>query len=247
MNSIFYIVLPSNSSSLLFPNNKISSFKVQLSNPLQLDPSKWEVALSEIQFAHTWYNVRNGKNTLKITSSDTTSVLQIPEGHYKNIETIIEKIELKDNILKPIQIKFNDINQKVKIDVPKDVELEFNGSDIARCFGFDSNTKLHESMISTSISTINIYRSIYVYTDIIENQHTGDYKVPLLRVVPIDSKYGDSVCVRYDKPRFFNINRSRIQTIEIDLRDDEGELISFEGGRSIVTLVFRRKTVKFFD
>ena len=29
---------------------------MQLSNPLQLDPSKWEVALSEIQFAHTWYN-----------------------------------------------------------------------------------------------------------------------------------------------------------------------------------------------
>ena len=245
MNNIFYIVLPSNSSSHLFPNNKISSFKVQLSNPLQLDPSKWEVALSEIQLVHTWYNVRKEKNTLIKTFSDTSSLLQISEGNYTSIEKLIEEIKAGDN---SIQIEYSDINRKIKIDVPKDVELQFNGSDIARCFGFDNNAKLGEGMtISTSTSTINIYHSIYVYTDIIENQHTGDYKVPLLRVVPITSKYGENVCVRYDKPHFFNINRSRIQTIEIDLRDDEGELISFEGGRSIVTLVFRRKTVKFFD
>ena len=248
MNNIFYIVLPSNSSSHLFPNNKISSFKVQLSNPLQLDPSKWEVALSDIQLAHTWYNVRKGKDTLKKTFSKTSSLLQIPEGNYASIEKLIENIKAEDDFLNPIQIEFSDINQKVKIDVPKNVELQFNGSDIARCFGFDNNAKLSEgTTISTNISTTNIYRSIYVYTDIIENQHTGDCKVPLLRVIPIASKYGDNVCVRYDKPHFFNINRSRIQTIEIDLRDDEGELISFEGGRSIVTLVFRRKTVKFFD
>ena len=245
MNNIFYIVLPSNSSSHLFPNNKISSFKVQLSNPLQLDPSKWEVALSEIQLVHTWYNVRKEKNTLIKTFSDTSSLLQISEGNYTSIEKLIEEIKAGDN---SIQIEYSDINRKIKIDVPKDVELQFNGSDIARCFGFDNNAKLSEGMtISTSTSTINIYHSIYVYTDIIENQHTGDYKVPLLRVIPITSKYGENVCVRYDKPHFFNINRSRIQTIEIDLRDDEGELISFEGGRSIVTLVFRRKTAKFFD
>ena len=248
MNNIFYIVLPSNSSSHLFPDNKVSSFKVQLSNPLQLDPSKWEVALSEIQLAHTWYNVRKGKNTLIKTFLKTSSLLQIPEGNYINIKKIVENIKVKDDFSNPIQIKFSDIDQKVKIDVPKDVELRFNGSDIARCFGFDNNAKLDEgTSLSTSISTINIYRSIYVYTDIIENQLTGDYKVPLLRVIPITSKYGDNVCVRYDKPHFFNVNRSRIQTIEIDLRDDEGELISFEGGRSIVTLVFRRKAAKFFD
>ena len=54
MNKKFYIVLPSNSSTNLYPDNKISSFKVHLSNPLQLYPTKWEVTLSEI---HSWYNV----------------------------------------------------------------------------------------------------------------------------------------------------------------------------------------------
>ena len=160
MNNIFYIVLPSNSSSYLFPNNKISSFKVQLSNPLQLDPSKWEVALSEIQLVHTWYNVRKEKNTLIKTFSDTSSLLQISEGNYTSIEKLIEEIKAGDN---SIQIEYSDINRKIKIDVPKDVELQFNGSDIARCFGFDNNAKLGEGMtISTSTSTINIYHSIYV-------------------------------------------------------------------------------------
>ena len=252
MNKKFYIVLPSNSSTNLYPDNKISSFKVHLSNPLQLDPTKWEVALSEIQFLHSWYNVRKGKNTLLKISSNPAQVLsslKISEGYYTSVEKLIENIKAKDDFLNPVEIDLIDLNQKVKIEVPKDVELEFNkGSDIARCFGFNENERLGEGIsISPSVVTVNLYHSIYVYTDIIENQYTGDFKVPLLRVIPITSRYGDNFYVKYDKPHFFNLNRSRIQTIEIDLRDETGDLISFEGGRSIVTLIFKRKTAKFFD
>ena len=65
MSDQFYLTLPSNSSMDLYPDNKISSYKVNLPNTLHLDPLKWEVGLSEIQFVHTWYNVRKGKNIIR--------------------------------------------------------------------------------------------------------------------------------------------------------------------------------------
>ena len=45
-----------------YPDNKISNFKVNLPEILQVDPEHWEVALKEIQFPYLWYNVRKDKN-----------------------------------------------------------------------------------------------------------------------------------------------------------------------------------------
>ena len=64
-NDQFYVILPSNSSMDIYPDNKIPNFKVYLANPLQLDSAKWEVGLSEIQFPHLWYNIREGKNIIE--------------------------------------------------------------------------------------------------------------------------------------------------------------------------------------
>ena len=63
----FYVVLRSNTSMDLYPENKISSYKVNLSSSLNFErPDKWEVGLTEIQFPITWNNIRKGKNVLTI-------------------------------------------------------------------------------------------------------------------------------------------------------------------------------------
>ena len=84
--------------------------------------------------------------------------------------------------------------------------------------------------------------SFYVYTDIIQNQLVGDVRAPLLRVVPVKSRYGDTTYVSYEQPQFLLLSRS-IQTIEVNIRSDTGELMSFETGKSIVTQAFRIKSL----
>ena len=265
MNNQFFIILPSNSSMDLFPNNKTSNFKVNLPNNLELNCSKWEVALSEIQFQHTWYNIREGRNVivkdLNSHENETVGVktkITIPAGHYSSVEDILSKLNRNNYTEKnsqSIHYHFNALSQRTIITIPKQSILNMNGSDIAHCLGFDGKAILNNvnndkeiSVVSSSIaSTENMYKSMYVYTDIIENQYVGNVRVPLLRVVPITSKYGDVSCIKYDKPHFISLNRSNIQTIEINLKDDTGEFISFEAGKAIVTLVFRRKVSKFFD
>lgn len=240
----------------LYPENRISNFKVNLSSSINLDPAKWEVGLSEIQFTHTWYNIREGKNMIKKISHInklvyTYSEISISKGFYKSIEDVISKLEEQE---KDISYIYTSLDRKTKITIPESCKLDMNGSDIARCLGFNPSNQTSlswgqkKSMISQSMSNVNhLYESIYVYCDIIKNQNVGDVSVPLLRNVPVTSKYGDVCCVKYDKPHYMPLSRSNIQTIEINLKDDIGEFISFEAGKVIVTLVFRRKSAKFYD
>ena len=91
------------------------------------------------------------------------------------------------------------------------------------------------------ISGINL---IFVYTDLIEYQNTGDVKAPILRV--IDS----GKCVENGEPSssqglersFFDLQFKKllvqnIQTISIQLRCETGYLVSFNGtGQVVLTL-----------
>ena len=69
MESEFYVTLPGNSSMQYFPDNKTSKFVTKLSRTPQLD-GEWEVGLAEIVYPHTWYNIREGKNSVGIYTPD---------------------------------------------------------------------------------------------------------------------------------------------------------------------------------
>ena len=57
MNEHFYLVLPSNSSPHILSENRTSSYKVQLPHPLELDITKWEFALPEVQSPNNFYTI----------------------------------------------------------------------------------------------------------------------------------------------------------------------------------------------
>ena len=53
----------------------------------------------------------------------------------------------------------------MQVDIPKNVELLLEKSDVARCLGFDPTRKLtFGKSNSDSLSTNDLYNAIYVYT-----------------------------------------------------------------------------------
>ena len=56
-----------------FPDNKTSNFVTKLSGTLQLD-GEWEVGLAEMDYPHTWYNIREGQNSLEIYVPDISGL-----------------------------------------------------------------------------------------------------------------------------------------------------------------------------
>jgi hypothetical protein len=274
----FFIVLPSNSSMSVYPDNKSSNFKVNLPSLINVDPSKWEVALQEIHFPHYWYNMRKGKNVIikkyfdltedefkrfySTPQNDKNSELfsfylqfdqeiSIPPGHYSKPEEILDHLRsFEINDTRPIQYSMDETSKKVSVRISNGCHLDFNNSDVAKTLGFQPDTlikKGDEEIVSDGIVNISrSYDSVYVYTDIIENQHVGDFKVPLLRVVPVKSNFGEMNWIHYDRPHFLRLSRENINDIEINIRDDTGEFISFESGKVVVTLVFRRIKATFY-
>lgn len=81
---------------------------------------------------------------------------------------------------------------------------------------------------------------IYVYTDIVQPQFVGDTTAPLLRIVPVDRNTNTIQYLVFPVLDYFPVSRSRIDTIEIDLRTDFGENLIFEAGKVIVKLQFRK-------
>ena len=94
MESEFYVMLPSNSSMEYFPDNKTLNFVTNLSRTLQLD-GEWEVGPAEIDYPHTWYNIREGKNSVEIYAPDNlylvfkTIEFSIQPGYYEKVQDVM--------------------------------------------------------------------------------------------------------------------------------------------------------------
>ena len=96
MESEFYATLRNNSSVQYFPDNKASNFVTKLSRTLQLD-GEWEVGLAEIDYPHTWYNIREGKNSVEIYVTDKwAQEFSIPPGYYENVIDCIAQSWTRD-------------------------------------------------------------------------------------------------------------------------------------------------------
>ena len=231
---MIYVTLPSNSSMDIYPDNKISSFKVNLPETLQVDPEHWEVALKEIQFPHLWYNVTKDKNyfigwyNTVIGHSSNKKIefkfmKEAKPGYYSSMPEMVAELNAKiptgPNTLNlhsdgfNICFIYNSFSNKTFVAMSHGVSKKIEGSDLAMQMGFKENEVLHGSTPTVSPFMMNMkrYTALYVYTDIIQNQLVGDVRAPLLRVVPVKSRYRDTTCVNYEQPQFLPLSRSNIQ------------------------------------
>ena len=58
----FYLTVPSNASSDVFPDNKTTSYRVKLPQTIDLE-GNWEVGLYSISYPNTWYTLQKGFDT----------------------------------------------------------------------------------------------------------------------------------------------------------------------------------------
>ena len=240
----FYLYLPSNTKHT---GNTPGEFIVPLAQPYEL-VSEWEVGLMEIQYARTWYNVTSDQ----FVQVGNTTIL-IPEGIYADIGELIKilnkKIKWGLGGNPPVTVEFNTIEttQKTRLKIETNDASEELAPDLylskrlSDMLGFvmtgpfsagDRKSK-YPADIEDGI------HNLYVYCDLIEPVAVGNAKVPLLRIVPIQK--GPIVTTSYSKVFYYPVMRKIIGAVEINIKGDTGEIIPFVGGKSFVTLHFRKK------
>ena len=80
-----------------FRDNETSNFVRKLSRTLLLD-GEWEVGLAEIDYPHTWYNIREAKNAVEIYTPDNlylvfkTVEYSIQPGYYEKVQDVIDAL-----------------------------------------------------------------------------------------------------------------------------------------------------------
>ena len=146
-----YLVLPSNSSIDLYPDNKVSHFTVQLPKTIDLDGS-YEIALTEIFYPHSWFNLEADDDIwIEYHHKTVTATTTLHEGSYPDAKSIID--ELMNNLQSKFRINRKRYLEKIRLaireketeperDTVRKIETEIQKLKLDLGLEFNSHTQL---------------------------------------------------------------------------------------------------------
>lgn len=207
----------------------------------------------------TWKKCSMAMLTEKETSIVYEDVDTFINGPFKGLlKKIIKESKLTVKNLqvildanKHVQIKMDEIKHVSKM--PIRIEMS---STLSRILGI-TQSQLKEShyLQSTRQFTLDSGRSyfpvkltraissLWIYTNIIQSHITGHTTSPLLRVLPLDSNStNDSTnIVQIQRPYYFRLNQDEIQSIKIEIYNENGRVPIPFGSPVVLKLHIRRK------
>lgn len=262
----FYLTLISNSSMNYFPENKTNSFTVHLPSYITLN-GKWEVALVEIHYPFTFFNITDNNNSIfvKYYNDEDTHIEKLDTGYYDNIDDLIKIInsKLKSYLNQKDLISFDKITKRIIIDnnsFEGNTDLSTNIIDktkktlfsisfqnrLAMQLGFAPQQNILECTLSPHAINIGmgVPEHFFVYCDIIDTQIIGDTSAKVLRIINTADRaipFAQSCHKEFNLSHYVTINEKKFEKISIDIRDTTGDFLPFQFGVLTVKLHFRRE------
>ena len=86
----FYLVLPSNSSMSMYPNNTLAHYVTNLPRRIILS-GEWECGLTEIHYPHDWYNVIGARLTVEHDGKMDTDAY-FTDGYYGSAKVLVSAL-----------------------------------------------------------------------------------------------------------------------------------------------------------
>ena len=105
---------------------------------------------------------------------------------------------------------------------------------------------MDKTTVSPYVTDLHGTTTMYVYCDIVQPQVVGDTSAQLLRGIPVEGKLGETVTKTFTNVQYVPVQKKSFEDIEILLRDDTGNVMSFERGKAIATLHFRQENSSYF-
>lgn len=241
--SEFYMTLPSNACTKIFPENSLTSYMIRLDRPLRLH-GNWVVNMVEMHYPNSWDNVTDGRIIVRQTP-DSAKLMFLKTGRYRSIDDIFEGIlsTLSSFNLQGSIDFFRDKNQNICSVVVKEKDLRIKLSEnLSNILGlkheyhaFGETKGVRQCDIAEGLS------SLYVYSNIVEPQIVGDVQAELLRIVPIrDKNRAYNHVESFQHVQYLPVSDDGTETIKVLIRRDDGREIYFHTGKVVVTLHFKR-------
>ena len=228
-----------------FPENKVTNYSTHLHAPLDLGQGEWEVGMAEIQYPHTWLNLRSATETrvevLRSTEAQGREKF-LKKGFYNNAEDLVTA--MNQQFTSHVKFKWDHNSKKVTAEVQAGRGIKLSRTlasmlGLPRLLGTSIGVK--KTIVGKRVDDIRRgLDSLYVYCDLVRHRIVGDTSVPLLRIVPVRGSHGSYITRAYENIQYLPVRGGEVQTIEIDIRDDTGKPVPFESGRVVVILHLRR-------
>ena len=184
-------------------------------------------------------------------------------GEYETITDLVDHLRnVSDSSISVQQTRDMENADKIGLRFPAYTGWTFPDRNIPNLLGFQGeetaigihignerfeNDRLIEADYPTDlISGINL---MFVYTDLIEYQNTGDVKAPILRIIDSGKRVQNSKLLKpqnLERRSFVDLQYKKLltqnfQTISIQLRTETGSLVPFFGtGQVVLTLKFKK-------
>ena len=228
-----------------YPDNTLTTYTTKLAQPLELDGA-WEVGLAEIQYPHSWYNIRKdeGWMTVQKLPQRIAIAIRLKPGYY-SIKKLLKVIHNKGGNEEWLKLILDDVTRRIKMIIKTHYVITLSPA-LQRFLGFTKARFIAGTHLAKHVADLHQgFYSLYVYCPVIEPRMVGDALVPLLREIAIEGDTGDVITRTYEKIHYIPLQHRRFETIEIYIRDDTGKPVPFEFGKVVVTLSFRRRDLKY--
>ncbi|KAI1278060.1 hypothetical protein HDE_14407 [Halotydeus destructor] len=261
----FYVFLHNRAKHPAFDNSN-ARFVTDLAEDIILN-GEYEVALSEISLTRSWWSIQTTQEVrIKYKNQNYEDAIgYIMPGYYpdpaevvKLVDRFIDEYAEASRVdtfggypkVNMPSIKFDSHSglvtrtpgYHIKTESEKDTTILTFESELFAYFGFKED---HEMLfIDSNVMDIGAGgNDVYVYTDIVKHSRMGDGVSQLLRMITVPRKRlpSEDYHVIYSNPIYLPVNSTRISNIEIELQNANGQQMKFNGGRTWVTLHFRKK------
>ncbi|CAK5068064.1 unnamed protein product [Meloidogyne enterolobii] len=150
-------------------------------------------------------------------------------------------IQLADPKYQWVSVHFDKLHKRFHVFLQGNVHYIQISRQLAYTLGFDSE-KVHSGQVAKYMPDISGgVRQFLVYAPrLVENSIIGNVTAPLLRVVNLTGKPGDSISEVYMTEHQHRILGKRHPDITIEIRTLAGKLVKFHWGTCILTLHFQR-------
>lgn len=253
MNNDFFMTLVSNASMSIYPDNQPSHFRSRLPYTLELE-GHWEVCLSELHYSIGWKTLRH-RETIEFGCADgEISNIEIPGGYYEKISDLINLINTRIKFAchdreAPVRFATDQLRHQVHLHLHKSAFVKL-GKGIRTLLGFspvhktsnESQENTFRESCSAPLPHLVYAKPLYFYLNLIEPQIVSDCGAPLLRIIDNSGSVGQLATRTFLKPHYFKVKDNFIACPEVQIRFNDGELVSFlEGSQPLVAVLHFRK------
>jgi hypothetical protein len=248
----FYLTLPSNASLDVFPDNKTTEYHVQLPQSIDLE-GDWETGVYSISYPYTWYTMQDNSTEthflFKVPTSKWYDSAVLEYGHYETMNEftkgMTDALETEIGNRTDICLTYNAITGKVAIRLKPGCKLYLNNK-LSLILGFGGKELMLDAakgaVQESPLADLSFFSSIFTYCNIVQAQVVGDVNARLIKTVPVEGTYGDTITRTFTNIQYLPVETKSFEDVEIVLRTDTGDPVPFERGKVVVTLHFRKHT-----